>query len=201
MKSDVLRFKAAPSKTSRRGPPVLRRSANVRACAEEFAKPVCASLQSLWFGRKYRNQFGCLRPQAGASFATAFNTSPHRKASAKCRFRKEVAPWRHFIQFSRAWHPLVSASSAASRASACIQCWLTTRSTGRATAGRLGPVGATRIMFANRAKAPCLRAPVSSNVRRQVQQRYFTSAAPWRSHPHFSRCQDFPCESPKCFVR
>jgi hypothetical protein len=45
------------------------------------------------------------------------------------------------------------------------ECGLTTRSTGRATAGHLGPVGGTQYIFANRAKASCLRAPVNSNVR------------------------------------
>ena len=46
-----------------------------------------------------------------------------------------------------------------------LSCRLTPRSTGRATASHLGPVGGTRYIFANRAKAPCLRAPVTSNVR------------------------------------
>jgi len=44
-------------------------------------------------------------------------------------------------------------------------CCLTPHSTGRATAGHLGPVGGTLYIFANRAKASCLRAPVNSNVR------------------------------------
>jgi len=42
---------------------------------------------------------------------------------------------------------------------------LTPRSTGRATAGHLGPVGGTLYIFANRAKASCRSAPVNSNVR------------------------------------
>ena len=46
------------------------------------------------------------------------------------------------------------------------KCGLTPRSTGPATAGHLGPVGGTRYIFANRAKASCLRGPVSSNVDR-----------------------------------
>ena len=41
---------------------------------------------------------------------------------------------------------------------------LTRRSTGRITAGQLGPVGGTRYIFANRAKLPCRAAPVNSNV-------------------------------------
>jgi len=45
-------------------------------------------------------------------------------------------------------------------------CCLTPWSTGRATASHLGPVGGTLYIFANRAKAPCLRPPVTSNVRR-----------------------------------
>jgi hypothetical protein len=44
---------------------------------------------------------------------------------------------------------------------------LTPRSTGRATAGHLGPVGGTRYIVANRAKASCRRTPVNSNVRHQ----------------------------------
>ena len=42
---------------------------------------------------------------------------------------------------------------------------LTPRSTGRATAGHLGPVGGTLYIFANRAKAACRSGPVNSNVR------------------------------------
>ena len=39
---------------------------------------------------------------------------------------------------------------------------------GPATAGRLGPVGGTRYIFANRAKPPCRSGPLSSNVRPRV---------------------------------
>jgi hypothetical protein len=45
-----------------------------------------------------------------------------------------------------------------------IERGLTPRSTRRATAGHLGPVGGTRYIFANRAKASCRSAPVNSNV-------------------------------------
>jgi hypothetical protein len=46
-----------------------------------------------------------------------------------------------------------------------VQRCLTIRSTGRATAGHLGPAAGTRYIVCVRAKASCLRAPVSSNVR------------------------------------
>jgi len=65
--------------------------------------------------------------------------------------------------------------------SAVVGCCLTPRSTGRATAGHLGPVGGTRYIFANRAKASCLRTPVTSNVRPQNNP---PEPARENSHPH-----------------
>ena len=45
------------------------------------------------------------------------------------------------------------------------QCCLTPRSTGRTTAGQLGPVNSTRYIVAHRAKPARRSAPVNSNVR------------------------------------
>jgi hypothetical protein len=79
----------------------------------------------------------------------------HQKTSAQVALhlsRVGVAPGSH------RWAGTTAASTARERC-------LTLRSTGHATAGHLGPVGGTRYIFANRAKASCRSAPVSSNVR------------------------------------
>jgi hypothetical protein len=66
------------------------------------------------------------------------------------------------------------------------QCCLTPRSTGRTTAGQLGPGVGTRYIVATRAKPPCRGAPVNSNVSRR--SRRSLQCGKWRRSAQLVQC-------------
>jgi hypothetical protein len=86
---------------------------------------------------------------------------------ARCALRADSLPR---APGASGWHIGARPRRRCARCAAPRRACLTSRSTGPATAGQLGPVGGTLYILANRTKPSCRVGPVTSNVRPHSEQ-------------------------------